>query len=371
MKNNSKIILFGGAILALLGLSDGGSAVADRLERSAAVEINRRVFVMGTILDLAVVSDTRENAVRASQAAIEAVEGADLRLSTWRDDSELAVFNSTVVGRWVPISNRLRKDLFEAVQWSGVTNRAFDPGIGSLIKAWRLRDGGRIPEANEIDVLREGSSAAYLSIDGLSARRLDVNLIVEEGGFGKGAALRDAAAAAVSIGAECVVLDFGGQIEIRGACEAREIAVAHPDDRTPIALLRVTEGSVATSGNSKRAVEVEGTEVGHILDPRTGRPAPNWGSVTVVADDALAADCLATALFVMGPAEGRRWLEGFPQIQAVFAKKMAGGNVRLSATSGLRTIFRSGPGSGSIDWLPEGNGVPEPRVHGPPPSADS
>jgi thiamine biosynthesis lipoprotein len=366
MKHSANIILFGGAVLAVLGLSDVGSAGADRAERSAAIEVNRRLFVMGTVLDVAVASDNRETAVRASQAAVEEVENADLRLSTWRDDSELAGFNSTSVGRWLQISDELRKDLSDAVHWSDATGRAFDPGIGSLVRAWRLRDGGRVPEESELDELREGSSSAFLSLKGMLARRLDANMVVEEGGFGKGAALRDAGAAALSTGADCVILDFGGQIEIRGACEAREIVVAHPGDRSPVAVLRVTEGSIATSGNSERAGEIEGSRLGHILDPRTGRPAPDWGSVTVLANDALTADCLATALFVMGPDEGRRWLEGFPQIQAVFAKKMVGGGVRLSATSGLRTGFRSGPGHGSIDWIPSGKVLPEPREHSPP-----
>jgi thiamine biosynthesis lipoprotein len=371
MNHNAMIILLGGAVLAALGLSQGGDAKTERAERSATVEVKRRVFVMGTVLDVAVSSSHHDTAVRASQAAIEEVENADVRLSTWRDDSELADFNSTPVGRWAEISGQLRRDLSDAVRWSNATGRAFDPGIGSLIRAWRLREGGRVPEACELEKLREGSSSAHLSLDRLAARRLDANLVVEEGGFGKGAALRDAGAAAISAGADCVVLDFGGQIEIRGACEARDIAVAHPTHRHSVAVLRVSEGSIATSGNSERAVEIEGSRLGHILDPRTGRPAPDWGSVTVVADDALTADCLATALFVMGPDEGRRWLEDFPQIQAVFAKKMAGGAVRLSATSGLQTVFRSGPGHGFIDWIPSGKVLPEPREHSPPPSDEN
>jgi thiamine biosynthesis lipoprotein len=54
---------------------------------------------------------------------------------------------------------------------------------------------------------------------------------------------------------------------------------------------------------------VSGTRVGHILDPRTGAPAPFKGSVTVWHRSALAADALSTALYVMGPKEGARWAD--------------------------------------------------------------
>ena len=54
-------------------------------------------------------------------------------------------------------------------------------------------------------------------------------------------------------------------------------------------------------GEAASMSEVEGVRWGHILDPRTGRPAPAWGSVTVVSADPLEADAMATALYIMGP----------------------------------------------------------------------
>jgi thiamine biosynthesis lipoprotein len=45
-----------------------------------------------------------------------------------------------------------------------------------------------------------------------------------------------------------------------------------------------------------------GRKLGHILDPRSGRPAAGVLSATVLAPDAATADALATALYVLGPA---------------------------------------------------------------------
>ena len=68
--------------------------------------------------------------------------------------------------------------------------------------------------------------------------------------------------------------------------------------------LSLADTSVSTSGNSERGRRVGGRRIGHLLDPRSGRPARDFGSVTVIAPSALAADILSTAFFVLGPEEG-------------------------------------------------------------------
>ncbi len=66
----------------------------------------------------------------------------------------------------------------------------------------------------------------------------------------------------------------------------------------------IADASVSTSGNSERGRVVEGRAIGHLLDPRTGYPAPDFGSATVVAPSGLTADVLSTAFFVLGPEKG-------------------------------------------------------------------
>jgi thiamine biosynthesis lipoprotein len=69
---------------------------------------------------------------------------------------------------------------------------------------------------------------------------------------------------------------------------------------------------------------VEGHQVGHVLDPRTGRPVPGWGSVTVVTDDPLVADVLSTALFVMGPEQALEWAGQYPDVGVVVVRSATG-----------------------------------------------
>ncbi len=182
---------------------------------------------------------------------------------------------------------------------------------------------------------RRSAGFGHLEIEAGHARRLIGGFGVDEGAFGKGVALGDAARAALAAGATCVELDFGGQLLISGECKGRIVAIADPHDRNHvIATFPLRSGSVATSGTSERFVSVDGEVLGHILDPRTGRPAPSWGSVTVSADDPVAADCAATALFVMGPERGLAWAEQRTDLEAVFAV-IAGNEILIFSTTGV------------------------------------
>ena len=88
------------------------------------------------------------------------------------------------------------------------------------------------------------------------------------------------------------------------------VPVAHPARRAePAAWLHLRDRSASTSSQSERFITVGGKRLGHILDPRTGKPVPAWGSVTVVAEDPAAADAVSTALLVLGPEAGAKWAE--------------------------------------------------------------
>jgi thiamine biosynthesis lipoprotein ApbE len=83
------------------------------------------------------------------------------------------------------------------------------------------------------------------------------------------------------------------------------VPVADPRDRTrPVLELGLTQCSASTSGDSERSREVAGRKIGHLLDPHTGEPSPDFGSVTVIAPTGFVADVLSTAFFVLGPEKG-------------------------------------------------------------------
>ena len=87
---------------------------------------------------------------------------------------------------------------------------------------------------------------------------------------------------------------------------------------------------MATSGQYERTVTAAGRTWGHILDPRSGRPAPAGVAFTVIATAAIEADALATAAVVLGTDRGLALLEKWPGVEAVVV-----GPGGMRTTSGL------------------------------------
>lgn len=292
---------------------------------------------MGTTLRLEIEAPHAE-AVRASEEALAAIEAWEPVLSTWRPEAELASANRAPVGVCAPISPRLAEALGEAGEWVERTGGAFDPAVGALVDAWDLRGAGRRPDAAGLEAARAATGWHRFELGpGPCLRRLAPGAWLDSGGFGKGLALRAALAALRARGLDALV-DFGGQVVVAGA--RRAIVVAHPADRQrPAATIAGVRGSAATSSQSERRVVVDGTAIGHLLDPRTGHPVPAWGSVTAVADDPFAADVLSTALFVLGADAALAWAARHPEVGVLVLEGGARPRARWSASLDGRVVL--------------------------------
>ncbi len=77
------------------------------------------------------------------------------------------------------------------------------------------------------------------------------------------------------------------------------------DARLPLSMLELQDAAVATSGDYRHWVEVDGVRLSHTMDRRMGGPAlPGIAGVTVVAADGMSADAMATAILVLGVNDG-------------------------------------------------------------------
>ncbi len=313
-----------GPLTRSVALAAGAALLAGAAWGSGAVWVEREAHVMGTRLQARVAVGEATRGIAAIEAAFDAVRRADRLLSTWRDDSEIHRLNAAPPGRPVALPPALLGLLAETDRWRRVTRGAFDPGVGPLVDAWDLRGAGRVPQPAELNRALAAAGLAGFTLDTVAgtALRRRAGSWVDTGGFGKGAALREARAALLAHGARTAVLNFGGQVLALGAGERGQgwrVPVAHPARRgEPAALLVLRDRSAATTSQSERFVVVGDATFGHVLDPRNGRPVAPWGSVTVVAADPLVADVLATALFVMGPERGLDWLAGHDDVAALF-----------------------------------------------------
>jgi len=320
-------------------------------EARPAARVERRVAAMGTLLALEVEARDRATALAASESALRAVEAVERRLSTWGQDSELARLNRAPLYVPHPLGGELRADLERALHWWRATDGAFDPGVGGLVDAWGLRVGGRLPSSAELLAARAASGLRHLRLDGSAATRLHPGLRIEEGGFGKGVGLDAALAALAAAGASAATLDLGGQIALLPREARAHLAVAHPRERgRALVEIAIERGSLATSGNGERGVVVAGERLGHLLDPRDGRPAPDFGSLTVWAPNATDADCLSTGLYVLGPDAALSWASAHEGVEVLVVELLAGGP-RARASAGLRGRARALEASTTLDFL--------------------
>jgi thiamine biosynthesis lipoprotein len=270
----------------------------------------RRVEAMGTTLDLVVRMKYREPALAASEAALAQIRRVEALLTTWKPGGELDRINTAPAGKPAAVSRELAELLALDFGWIAKTEGAFDPTVGPLIRAWDLRGKGRIPTAAALAAARAATGAEHFRLDvaGRTVTRLMPEAALDEGAWGKGYGLEQAGRALKKAGVQSALLDLGGQVLAVGHDTAEKpwrVPVAHPRDRQrPVVELGLVDVSASTSGDSERSREVDGCRIGHILDPRTGEPAPDFGSVTVVAPSALVADILSTAFFVLGPEKG-------------------------------------------------------------------
>ena len=289
----------------------------------------RARYLMGTLCEVSASDERQIDAAFADAARVEAM------LSTWRDDSELARYNAAKCGAGNPagegpagspaphISEELASLLDFIETWRIKTGGAFEPRIRPLIDAWKTRESGALPDAPAIASALERIRAG--------------NAPIEEGAFGKGYALDRMLAVILeecevihpapdTIAANNVVINFGGQLLVRGAYE---VTIADPEHRDrPRISLTLENASLSTSSGSEKTFVVDGRTFTHIFDPRTGEALPPRGSVSVVAGSGLLADIESTALYVMGVDDGLRWADA-NGVAALFITR--DGNGRTSA----------------------------------------
>lgn len=245
--------------------------------------------------------------VAALRSALQmAVTEVDQQMSSWNPQSDLMRINRAPVGKWIEAPNRLLEVLQLGLAVGRASSGAFDITMGDAVTAWgfgvdpaagdlirRSMSAPRLPswEALELDQGRlRKHEAVTLDLNGI-AKGYGVDCLAET--------LREWGIASFLAGIDGEMCASG----LRPDGESWSIAVEQPDhDRRAIhSVLALSDAAVATSGDYRHWVEVQGRRLSHTMDPRRGAPlASGPASVTVVSRSCAEADAWATALMVLG-----------------------------------------------------------------------
>jgi thiamine biosynthesis lipoprotein len=274
------------------------------LNQPAFAESAERVqLLMGTPSRVKVWASDSARCDLAIDAAFEALVAVDRDMSTYREDSQLSRLNREGSRHWVRLGDPLMEVLTLSTQFSLLTDRAFDPTVFPLVRLWGFRGGTpQFPTSEELAETLRTTGIRHLVLDPEEgrARFKSQNVSIDLGGIAKGYALDRARVAAIEAGASAGLMDLGGNLLSFGASARGLVAVQDPTRSNKIlGHVELSDGAVATSGGYEKYVVIDGRRFGHIIDPRTGYPASGVESVTIVADEGVAADALSTACFVL------------------------------------------------------------------------
>ncbi|MFO7604146.1 MAG: FAD:protein FMN transferase, partial [Gammaproteobacteria bacterium] len=202
--------------------------------------------------------------------------------------------------------------IVESQRLSQQSQGLFNPAIGHLIRAWGFQsdmgpEDETPPAAEDLqELLARNPQMSDIVVDNVRMRSTNPAVRLDMGAIAKGYALDQIIEHLQDQGIAHVMINAGGDLKAIGQHpEGRPwyIGIKHPRQQDEVlAGLAVMSGeSVFTSGDYERFFMHEGKRYHHIIDPRSGYPADQAQSVTVITRSATLADAASTALFIAGP----------------------------------------------------------------------
>ena len=264
------------------------------------------------------------------------------------EGSELYTLNHAFPenGAAAPLTDDMRTVLSRALDFYEQSEGAADPTIGSVTALWDFHAQDPLPpseEAVEKELSHVGAEKIRLTDEGLI--RTDEGTRLDLGYIAKGY-IADAMKKKIreELNVSSGIINLGGNVTLIGSKEdgsSWRVGVEKPfGNGEALLTIETRDCSVVTSGVYERCFTSEDRFYHHILDPENGMPVENGLlSVTILCDDATAADALSTACFVLGPDKGLKLIEGFDNAEALFIDD----HLQIRTSSGFPAYSLSNP----------------------------
>lgn len=301
------------------------------------------LHAMATRFELVMYGDNPVALRAAGEEALGEIERLENQLSLYRPQSEIAHVNACAAREPVRVSPPVFSLLSHARQLWEESGHAFDVTIAPAVKCWGFMGGkGRLPSADEVEAARAlvGMDQVELNLADQTVYFRRSGMMIDLGAIGKGYAIDCAVSLLKDAGVTSALLHGGTStayaigrppdqphwsllLELPG----QENTTNAADRSRPVAL---RDASLSMSAVWGRAIEVDGKTLGHVIDPRSGRPVSNALMSVVVLPTATETDALSTALLVAGRSEFERFTRDRPDGGALLVTQGPNGTEVLS-----------------------------------------
>ncbi len=262
---------------------------------------------MGTSFRLVFYAKDSTIAHYAADKAFTRITYLNQLLSDYLEDSEISRLSATAGnGHIVSISDELWQVLHFSQMVSEASGGAFDVSIGALSKLWRKAFRQDIfPDEMAIEQAKATVSyhdiVLYPTTQSVELARKGMRLDV--GGIAKGYAVDEAMKVLVQQGITHALVDGGGDLNLKNdptIAQTWKIAIQNGK------VYDLANCAIATSGNQYKFLENNGKRYSHLIDPRTGMGVTHQHQVTIIADNCMKADALASACSILSKAKAKQ-----------------------------------------------------------------
>ncbi len=284
----------------------------------------RAVKLMGCGFEITVVANNQEEADAFIDLAIAEIKRIENMISSWDPNSQTSKINNNAGKRPVQVDPELIQLIERAKKISELTEGAFDISYASMDRIWKF-DGSMTEMPSEVAIQKSVASVGYDKI--IINKKVNTVFLKDEGmkiGFGaigKGYAADKAKALLKEKGVSGGIINASGDLNTWGTQHDGSdwyVAIKNPlNSEKVFSWMPVKNGSVVTSGNYMKYVELNGVRYSHIINPKTGYPSSGVRSVSIFTQHAELADALSTSVFVMGLDTGLHFINQLKGVECV------------------------------------------------------